>query len=87
MKTLTAYSQKAFAKAHVTALNTVDKVRDFHNEEKSAKGASEEGVLTYIGIALVVVVGAIVIANSKTIFTSIMDTFKTGTSKAPTGWQ
>jgi hypothetical protein len=87
MQTLTTYSQQVFAKAHLAALNTVDKVRDFHNEEKSAKGASEEGVLTYIGIALVVVVGAIVIANSKTIFTSIMDTFKTGTSKAPTGWQ
>lgn len=84
---LTTYSQKLYAKAEILKGNVIERVRNFNSEETSAKGTSEEGVLVYIGVALGILVGAIVILFGKDVFTVVMNQFKTGTSKVPTGWQ
>lgn len=87
MKIITALSQKLFIQGETLLMNAVQEVKAVHTEEESANGTSEEGMLTYIGVALVIIIGAILIAYGKDIFTSIMEMFKTGTSKVPTGWQ
>jgi hypothetical protein len=86
MQTLTAYSQQALAKAEIVKMNVVENVKNFHKEETSASNTSETGVLTYIGIAVAIIVGAIFIPNARTIITSVMDMFKGGTTKVPGSW-
>lgn len=87
METLTGYSQKALIKTQIVKDQMIEKAKNFNKEETSATQTSETGVLTYIGVTLGILVGAIGIAYGEEIFTAIMELFKTGTSKTPTGWE
>lgn len=86
MQKLITLSQGITVKAQMMTANTIENVRNFHQEETSAKGTSEEGTLMYGVIVVGVIVAAIVVPNLDSIYDSIIAKFQNGVTKVPVGW-